>query len=216
MPCSAIKYGILPVHLETRELPAGNALVEGATFLAILAGTIAGGLAIANGVAGWPVAAAVMTLSVLCWGASQFIPATGEAAPHLVVNKNPLTSTVHLLRDLKSDQRLWVGGLITSWFWLVGAVALPLLPPLMKDTVGGSQAAITLGLLVFTVGIAIGSALSRPCSKSRPNLAVVPLAALLMAIFASDIGLAVSSIETAATPIGARDFRYRNRIAPVV
>ena len=201
-----IKYGILPVHLETRELPAGNALVEGATFLAILAGTIAGGLAIANGVAGWPVAAAVMTLSVLCWGASQFIPATGEAAPHLVVNKNPLTSTVHLLRDLKSDQRLWVGGLITSWFWLVGAVALSLLPPLMKDTVGGSQSVITLGLLVFTVGIAIGSALAARASKSRPNLAVVPLAALMMAIFASDIGLAVSSIETAATPIGARDF----------
>ncbi|MEM9027458.1 MAG: MFS transporter, partial [Pseudomonadota bacterium] len=31
-----IKYGILPDHLETRELPAANALVEGATFLAIL------------------------------------------------------------------------------------------------------------------------------------------------------------------------------------
>ncbi|MGD9669482.1 MAG: acyl-[ACP]--phospholipid O-acyltransferase [Hyphomicrobiaceae bacterium] len=201
-----IKYGILPVHLETRELPAGNALVEGATFLAILGGTIAGGLAIANGVAGWPIATAVMTLSIMCWSASQFIPATGESAPHLVINKNPLTSTAHLLRDLKSDRRLWIGGLITSWFWLVGAVALSLLPPLMKDTVGGAQSVITLGLLVFTVGIAVGSALAARASKSRPNLAVVPLAALLMAVFASDIGLTVSGIETAATPIGALDF----------
>ena len=33
-----IKYGILPDHLETAELPAGNALVEAATFLAILLG----------------------------------------------------------------------------------------------------------------------------------------------------------------------------------
>ncbi len=40
-----IKYGILPDHLRRSELPAGNALVEGATFIAILAGTIAGGLA---------------------------------------------------------------------------------------------------------------------------------------------------------------------------
>ena len=38
-----IKYGILPDHLETKELPAGNALVEGATFLAILCGLIVGG-----------------------------------------------------------------------------------------------------------------------------------------------------------------------------
>jgi len=38
-----IKYGILPDHLETVELPAGNALIEGATFLAILFGLIAGG-----------------------------------------------------------------------------------------------------------------------------------------------------------------------------
>ena len=39
-----IKYGILPDHLDKSELPAGNALVEGATFMAILLGTIVGGL----------------------------------------------------------------------------------------------------------------------------------------------------------------------------
>lgn len=37
-----VKYGILPDHLQRAELPAGNALVEGATFIAILTGTIAG------------------------------------------------------------------------------------------------------------------------------------------------------------------------------
>src|SRR6476469_8682887 len=40
-----IKYGILPDHLQRSELPAANALVEGATFIAILLGTIVGGLA---------------------------------------------------------------------------------------------------------------------------------------------------------------------------
>jgi acyl-[acyl-carrier-protein]-phospholipid O-acyltransferase/long-chain-fatty-acid--[acyl-carrier-protein] ligase len=34
-----IKYGILPDHLARSELPAGNALVEGATFIAILLGS---------------------------------------------------------------------------------------------------------------------------------------------------------------------------------
>ena len=39
-----VKYGILPDQLSTAELATGNALVEGATFMAILIGTIAGGL----------------------------------------------------------------------------------------------------------------------------------------------------------------------------
>ena len=43
-----IKYGILPDLLERRELPSGNALIEGGTFLAILLGTIVAGVA-ANG-----------------------------------------------------------------------------------------------------------------------------------------------------------------------
>ena len=44
-----IKYGILPDHLAANELPAGNALVEGATFLAILIGMIAGNMAFEAG-----------------------------------------------------------------------------------------------------------------------------------------------------------------------
>src|SRR6201984_2416822 len=43
-----IKYGILPDLLQRRELPSGNALIEGGTFLAILLGTIVAGIA-ANG-----------------------------------------------------------------------------------------------------------------------------------------------------------------------
>src|SRR5262249_52083375 len=44
-----IKSGILPAHLARSELPAGNALVEGATFIAILLGTIVGGMAAKDG-----------------------------------------------------------------------------------------------------------------------------------------------------------------------
>ena len=43
-----VKYGILPDQLSVAELATGNALVEGATFMAILIGTIAGGLFVAG------------------------------------------------------------------------------------------------------------------------------------------------------------------------
>src|SRR6185295_6099322 len=44
-----VKFSILPQLLEADELLGGNALVEGGTFLAILLGTIGGGLLMAAG-----------------------------------------------------------------------------------------------------------------------------------------------------------------------
>src|SRR5690606_18325827 len=88
-----IKYGILPDHLELRELPAGNALVEGATFIAILTGTIAGGLAAAEAGAAGLVAAIVLGMAVLALLFARLIPPTGAAAPNLAITANPLRST---------------------------------------------------------------------------------------------------------------------------
>src|SRR5437016_5973356 len=80
-----IKYGILPDHLARSELPAGNALVEGATFIAILLGTIAAG-----GGNSTLFSVVIIVFSFLCWGSSLLIPATGRGAPDLVPQRNVL------------------------------------------------------------------------------------------------------------------------------
>jgi acyl-[acyl-carrier-protein]-phospholipid O-acyltransferase / long-chain-fatty-acid--[acyl-carrier-protein] ligase len=203
-----IKYGILPDHLETKELPAGNALVEGATFAAILLGTIAGGLAAADPDHAWVVALGVIVMAIACWASAKFIPATGARAPDLVVDRNPWSSTMALLRDLKSDNRLWVGGLITSWFWLVGAVALSLLPTLAKTHIGGDEKLLTIALLIFVIGIAVGSVVAAQASKMRPNMALVPVAAFLMGIFCLDLAWAIWSVApaTAGKMVSTGDF----------
>ena len=104
-----IKYGILPDHLARSELPAGNALVEGATFIAILLGTIVGGVAAKDGGDPSHFAFLMIVFSLMCWGASLLIPRTGQAAPNLVVQKNILASTAGLLKFLREDPRLLVG-----------------------------------------------------------------------------------------------------------
>ena len=153
-----IKYGILPDHLARSELPAGNALVEGATFIAILLGTIVGGIAAKGG--GDPVHFAwlmmVFALAVLGVEPASF-RATGEGAPDLKINRNIFASTGALLEHLRADPRLWWGALVTSWFWLVGAVVLSLLPPLVKTVLGGTEEVVTVFL-----------ACSRSRSRSAP------------------------------------------------
>jgi acyl-[acyl-carrier-protein]-phospholipid O-acyltransferase/long-chain-fatty-acid--[acyl-carrier-protein] ligase len=179
-----VKYGILPEKLETAELAAGNALVEGATFLAILAGTIAGGVAVAEAQSGGAVALVIGLLALSSWGLARLIPEAGPAAPRLVIDFNPWTSTIALLRELKADRRLWGGAHIVSWFWVVGFVSLSLLPTLIKQGIGGSEGVVTYCLSVFTVGIAVGSLLAARASRQRPNLALVPIGALLIGAFA--------------------------------
>jgi acyl-[acyl-carrier-protein]-phospholipid O-acyltransferase/long-chain-fatty-acid--[acyl-carrier-protein] ligase len=155
-----VKYGILPDHLRKEELPAGNALVEGATFMAILLGTIVGGLAAKEGNHPAYFGAMIVVFSLACWGSSLLIPKTGQGAPSLRVDPNIARSTGSLLRDLWIDKRLWWGSIVTSWFWLVGAVALSLMPPLVKHVLGATEEVVTAYLAVFSIAIAVGSLLA--------------------------------------------------------
>jgi len=181
-----IKYGILPDHLAESELPAGNALVEGATFLAILLGTIAG-ISAAEGDP-FSFGGLMMVFAVLCWIFARLIPRTGEGAPHLLVDRNIWRSTFALLRDLKSEPRLWWGGLVSSWFWLVGAVALALLGPLVKDALGGNADVVNAYLAVFSVAVAIGSGLASWLCHGRIVLVPTLIGAVLLGVFALDLG----------------------------
>ena len=72
-----------PTCCKREELPSGNALIEGGTFLAILLGTIVAGVA-ANGNSNPIHFAWLMILTALVsWLSSLLIPKTGEGAPDL-------------------------------------------------------------------------------------------------------------------------------------
>jgi acyl-[acyl-carrier-protein]-phospholipid O-acyltransferase/long-chain-fatty-acid--[acyl-carrier-protein] ligase len=187
-----VKYAVLPDQLSIGELATGNALVEGATFMAILIGTIAGGQLVAGSShMGW-VSFIVVLLAVVSWGFASRIPDTAPSAPDLAITANPWTSTYHLLKTLYADRRLWDGMVVVSWFWLVGAVVLSLLPALVKDIVGGSEGVVTLCLAIFTIGIATGSLIAAHFSHVRPNLALVPIGAIVMGLVGLDLAWAIA------------------------
>ncbi|MGE7469447.1 acyl-[ACP]--phospholipid O-acyltransferase [Bosea sp. NPDC003192] len=200
-----IKYGILPDHLKREELPAGNALIEGATFIAILLGTIAGGLTAREGGDAAQLSLLILVFALACWVATLFIPKTGPAAPDLVVDRNILRSTRDLLRDLWGDARLWRTGVMVSLFWLIGAVVMSLLPSLVKNGMGGTEMVVSAYLAVFAIAIAVGSGIGSFLSSGRIVLLPVPVAGVVMGLFALDLGWAVSGIvaHQPAQDIGA-------------
>jgi len=191
-----VKYAMLPDQLSVGELATGNALVEGATFMAILIGTIAGGQFVSGSSHMALVSTAVVALALMSWGFASRIPTTPPSAPDLPVTANPWSSTSRLLKMLHAEHRLWDGMVIVSWFWLVGAVVLSLLPALVKDIVGGTEGVVTLCLAVFAIGIAAGSLFAASLSHVRPNLALVPIGAIVMGIVGLDLAWAIGTTTT--------------------
>lgn len=196
-----IKYGILPDHLETRELPTGNALVEAATFLAVLSGLIVGGYAADQGRDPANVVVQMMIVALLCWGSSRLIPPTGAAAPKLRIDPNILASTVRLVRDLRGEQRLWIGGIVVSWFWMTGAVALSLVPVVIKTRIGGGIDVETGISALFAVGIGAGSVAAAIIAGGRIRLLPVPFAGIVMGLLLLDLGISTLGMPAATTAV---------------
>ncbi|WP_406856240.1 acyl-[ACP]--phospholipid O-acyltransferase [Alsobacter sp. KACC 23698] len=201
-----IKYGILPDHLKTEELPAGNALVEGATFMAILLGTTAGTKAATGTENPLWVAALLVLFALACWGSAALIPRTGEKAPDLKINPNILGSTVGLLRDMWADTRIWRGMIVVSWFWLVGAVVLALLATLVRDRLGGTENLYIACMTLFSLSIAAGSLLAAWMAHGRIILLPTAIGGLAMGAFGIDLGLATWDAARTASPIGPAEF----------
>jgi acyl-[acyl-carrier-protein]-phospholipid O-acyltransferase/long-chain-fatty-acid--[acyl-carrier-protein] ligase len=194
-----IKYGILPDHLRREQLPSANALIEGVTFIAILTGTIVGGLAARGGdVAAFSLL--VIGFAIACWIASLLIPPTGEGAPTLKVTSNIARSTAAMLRHLRADERLWWGAMVTSWFWLVGIVVLSLLPPLIKTLIGGNEDTVTAYLALFSIAVGVGSGLAAAIARGRIVLNTTLAGGVLLGLFAIDLGLATFGVAPALAP----------------
>src|SRR3954471_14287599 len=200
-----IKYGILPDLLDKSELPKANALVEGATFMAILLGTIVGGLAAKDGGDPASFSGLMLVFALLCWGSSLLIPKVGSGAPDLVVSKNIVASTVELLGHLRSDRKMWWGGLVTSWFWLVGAVVLSAMPPLVKNVLGGNEDVVTIYLAVFSVAVGVGSGLAPWLSAGRIVLLPTLVGAIGLTLFALDLGFATFGLPQQTVSIGVKE-----------
>lgn len=203
-----VKYSILPQHLRPTEIVGGNGLVEMGTFLAILLGTILGGLLVAQAQFALYVSATVVSIAVLGYLASRAIPAAPPAAPDLKINWNPLTESWANLQFTRRNRTVFLSVLGVSWFWFYGATLLTQLPNYCKEVLGGNEQVATVMLAVFSLGVGSGSLFCERLSGHKVEIGLVPFGSIGLSVFALDLFFA-SPVGGGAALIGAAEFLAR-------
>ncbi len=183
-----VKFAYLPQHLTERELTGGNGMVEMGTFVAILLGSVAGGLLIAIPQIGatW-VAVACVGVAVLGRVTAQAVPASPSTDPGLAINWNPFSETWRNLKLAHGNVVVFRSLLGISWLWFFGAAFLAQFPSFAKEVLHGDEHVASLLLVVFSVGIGVGSLLCEVLSKRHVEIGLVPLGAIGMSVFSIDL-----------------------------
>ena len=199
------KYSYIPQHLEDNELVAGNALVQMGTFVAILIGTMVGGLLIAQEDGRELVSWVLVVIAALGYVASLVIPKTPSPCPDLRINWNIFSETWRNIAFIHSNRTVFLSVLGISWFWFLGATYLVQLPNYTRLTLGGNEQVVTLLLTLFTVGIGSGSLLCNWLSGQKVEIGLVPFGSIGLTLFGIDLYFAQPALGSAEL-IGLADF----------
>lgn len=173
-----IKYAILPQHLKREEVLAGTGLVEAGTYIAILAGTI---------LAGWiPVewaAGAVIVTALLGYLISRQVPPAPPYEHGQIVDLHLIRSSIALVRNTMHQREVFYAILAISFFWTIGAVLFIQFPPLAKNVLLASKEVASLFLVIFSIGVAIGSVAINALLKGNVSARYAPASVLAMGAF---------------------------------
>ena len=191
------KYSYIPQHLDDNELIAGNALVQMGTFVAILVGTMAGGLLIAHEDGRSLVSMVLVAIAVLGYVSSLVIPKTPSPCPDLKINWNIFTETWSNIAFIHRNRTVFLSVLGISWFWFLGATYLVQLPNYTKLTLGANEQVVTLLLTLFTLGIGSGSLLCNWLSGQKVEIGLVPFGSIGLTLFGIDLYFARPLVEHA-------------------
>jgi len=215
-----VKYAILPQQLRESELIGGNGLVEMGTSVAILVGMVLGGWMVSR--AGWGIAAVALTtvaLSALGLLLSRRIPLAPAADPDLRINWNFVTETWRNFQFMRGNRTVFLSILGISWFWFFGAMFITQFPNLSRNILAGDEHVVTLLLVVFSLGIGVGSLLCERLSGHKIEIGLVPFGSIGMTLFAVDLYFVLEAhIQDAPVALGqfVREFGHWRILADLL
>jgi len=173
-----IKYAILPQHLEKDEVLAGTGLVEAGTYLAILAGTILAGYIDVE----WAALGVVLT-ALVGYATSRQVPPAPPYEHGQAVDWHLIRSSIALVRNTMHLREVFYAILAISFFWTIGAVLFIQFPPLAKNVLFASKEVASLFLVIFSIGVAIGSVAINALLKGDVSARYAPMSVIAMGGF---------------------------------
>ncbi|HCC23987.1 MAG TPA: acyl-[ACP]--phospholipid O-acyltransferase [Holosporales bacterium] len=199
-----VKYSILPDILPQEDILNGNGYVEAGTFLAIMLGTLSGALMLHLKVPALFLSTQLLAIALLGLYASWRIPAIKPMAPHLKIRLSWLKEIRHLSRYSRKDHHVFRSIICISWFWFIGTILLSELPPFARDVIIVEESVFIFLLLLFTIGIGVGSLVCNVIFKGNITTKATPLLALAMAPLLYDLSCFKTPLHT--MPLGLVSF----------
>jgi MFS family permease len=197
-----IKYSIIPQHLGSDELLAGNAQVGMGTFTSILLGTLIGGWLVTTDQGPIYVGALAIGFAITGWLSSHQIPdAPSVSTNNDQIGFNPLPVTAQNYRLARENPLVFHCILGISWFWLFGGAFLTQVPNFAVTVLYGHPTLISVLLAAFIVGVAIGALLCNRFSSGSVEPGLVPLGGLGLSVFAIDLFFTSMAYQT-GNPLG--------------
>ncbi len=144
-------------------------------------------------------------MALIGFATSRWVPATAPTAPDLKINLNPLTETWRIYKFLRGNRTVFLSILGISWFWLLGALYLAQLPLYAKEVLAANEQVVTLLLVLFSVGIGIGSLLCEKLSGGKVELGLVPFGSIGLTIFGIDLFF-TPNMASGGLLVGASEF----------
>jgi MFS family permease len=208
-----IKYAILPQHLHRDEVLSGTGLVEAGTYIAILLGTVLAGFIAVE----WA-AVGVLLTAVIGYFTSKQVPPAPPLEADQPIDCNVLRSSIALIRETLHQREVFYAILAISFFWTIGAVLFIQFPPLAKNVLMASKEVASLFLVVFSVGVAIGSVAINALLKGTVSARFAPVAVIAMGCFVALFYLVCRMWEAEGVPTHLLDVRHfiAQPLAPLV
>lgn len=189
-----IKYGVLPQYLAKSELVTGNGLIQAATFLSILLGTIVGTNLILTEAGILWTSIAVVGVAVIGWIASLYALPAPPRDENVAVDWTVIPAMVKVFKVARAQPVAFRTIIAISWFWFAGATFMSLLAPFTKNQLGADETVLTLLLAAFSIGVAIGAVLCGMVYRGAIKVGYAPWAAVGIALFSIDLMIATSDV----------------------
>ncbi|MCK5940598.1 MAG: MFS transporter [Planctomycetes bacterium] len=182
------KYGLLPEVLPHERLTAANGKLEAASFLAIILGTVAGGLMLENvGEHVWVAGVILTALSSVGFAAAlrlPHVPASGGGEPATVVLRGAW-------RAVRGDRTLWLATLGTVAFWSIASLLGQDVLVYGKQVLAFPDDLAAVPYALFAIGVGAGSLLAGRIAKGKVETGLIPLGAIGLAVTTAAMGVFV-------------------------